>query len=271
MLYRAHGRPVNIGVREIMDFAGAAHYCSIEVLLGSIAERGNLASFYTRVKLMGAQQQIGRLLDGLITEGQAVLKTKWQPAGNWVTGPPSYVDLAAFTKWRARCKLLSSLLGRVGRPWEKELTAVWNNKIEHAITTLGILEAIKVSATEGLLLELQDLILADAFGNLMGQAEYLLEQGYFLASAVVLRAVLEERLRRLADRHSVTISKSKPTLNDYNSELYKASVYDKITFKDVDALAAVGNAAAHADPALTADSVRTMHEGVVRILQKCSS
>jgi hypothetical protein len=220
---------------------------------------------------MNAQLKIETLLDRLIAEGDTVLKTKWQPGGNWVTGPPTYVDLAEFTKWRARCKLLASLLGRVGRSWEAELTADWNNTAEHAITTQGTLQAIKLSAAEGVLLELQDLILADAFANLVEQGEYLLDQGYFLASGVLLRAVLEERLRRLADYHNLTPAKLKPTLNDYNTELYKASVYDKITFKDVDVLAAIGNDAAHCSANLSAADVSRMREGVIRLLQKFSN
>ena len=220
---------------------------------------------------MDAHQKVEQLLDRLIAEGEVVLKAKWQPGGNWVTGPPTYVDLAVFTKWRARCKLLISLLGKVGKPWEAELNAAWANTIEHAIKTQGTLEAIKLSAAEGMLLELQDLILADAFANLVEQAEYLLDQGYFRASGVILRAVLEERLRRLVDHHILTFSKSKPTLNDYNTGLYKASVYDKITFKDVDAIAAIGNEAAHNSSSLSLADVSRMREGVIRILQRFSN
>lgn len=220
---------------------------------------------------MNAHQRVVELLDKLIVEGEVVLRAKFRPGGNWVGGPPTYVDLAKFKKWRARCKLLASWLGRVGRLWETDLTADCNNQIEHAIATQSTLEAIKLSAAEGALLELPDLILADAFANLVEQAEYLLDQGYFLASGVILRAVLEERLRRLADRHTLTFSKSRPTLNDYNTELYKASVYDKITFKDVDLLAAIGNDAAHNNTSLSAAEVSRLREGVVRILQKFSN
>jgi hypothetical protein len=219
---------------------------------------------------MKAQQKIDQLPTSLITEGETVLNTKWQPSGNWVSGPPTYVDLTAFARWRARCKLLSSLLGPVGRPWDAELTADWDNRIEKAMKTQGTLEAISLSAKEGLLIELQDLILAEAFANLAEQADYLLEQGYFLASGVLLRAIVEERLRRLADSHGLTLTKPKPTLNDYNTELYKAAVYDKITFKNVDVLTAIGNSAAHNDASLSAKDVYMMRDGVSGLLQKFS-
>jgi hypothetical protein len=166
---------------------------------------------------MKTQEKVEQLLADLLTEGEAVLKTKWQQRGNWVSGPPSYVDLASFSPWRARCKLLASLLGRAGKCWESELTAGWPNKLENAISTQSILSAVKSAVTAGLLLEMEDLILAGAFANLVEQADYLLRQGYYLASGVVLRAVLEERLRRLVDSNGVALSKPRPTLNDYNT------------------------------------------------------
>jgi hypothetical protein len=220
---------------------------------------------------MNTHQKIRELLDKLIADGESVLNTKWQPSGNWVSGPPTYVDLAIFTTWRARCKLLASLLGRVGKPWETILTSDLNNSIESAITTQSTIQAIKVSAEEGLLLEIEDIVLAEAFANLIEQAEYLLTQGYYLAAGVIFRAVLEERLRRLCDQHSLALSKPKPTLNDYNTELYKAQVYDKITFKDIGTLIAIGNDAAHNNSTLSADNVQNMFDGITRILSKFSS
>jgi DNA-binding MarR family transcriptional regulator len=92
-----------------------------------------------------------------------------------------------------------------------------------------------------------------------------------LAAGVVFRAVLEERLRRLCEQHSITLGKTKPTLNDYNSELYKSSVYDKITFKEVDTLIAIGNDAAHNNPTLVIERISLMRDGVTRILQKLST
>ncbi len=219
---------------------------------------------------MKAYLQIRELLDKLITEGEGVLKTKWQQSGNWPGGPPTYVDLAAFSRWRARCKLLASLLGRVGKPWEIALTSDYENSFEVAITTHSTLQAIRISTDEGLLLEVEDLVLAEVFSNLYEQAEYLLKQKYFLAAGVIYRAVLEERLRRLCIEQNIKFNRLIPTLNDYNTELYKANVYDKITFKDIDSLIVIGNDAAHNKPNLSADNVAQLSSGVARILQKFS-
>ena len=127
-----------------------------------------------------------------------------------------------------------------------------------------------MSAREGLLLEIEDIVLADAFANLHEQGVYLLGQGYCLAAGVIFRAVLEERLRRLCDQKTITLTKPKPTLGDYNTELYKASAYDKITFKEIDHLIAIGNDAAHNVPTLSAEKISQLCEGVRRILEKFS-
>jgi hypothetical protein len=179
--------------------------------------------------------------------------------------------LAEFSTWRARCKLLVSLLGRIGKPWAEELTADWPNKLEHAIKTQGTLQAIRRAVADGVLFELRELVLADAFANLVEQADHLLDQGFFLAAGVLLRAVLEERLRLLVENRSLKLAKPKPTLNDYKTELYKASVYDKITFQEILLLVAIGNDAAHNSPTLAAMDVAKMRAGTLQVLQKFSN
>lgn len=220
---------------------------------------------------MIAKHKVETLLDELISQGEAILKTQWAQPGNWVMGPPVLVDLRPLSEWRASCKLLSSLLGPAGRCWEKTLTEDFPNRIERAISVLGTLKAIRHAVAEGLLLKVEDLVLAEAFANLFEQAHYLLSQGYALASGVILRALLEERLRRMCEANSLTIPRERPTLNDYNTELYKASAYDKITFKDIDALIAIGNAAAHNDQDLCDAQVSQLCEGVARVLGKFSN
>jgi hypothetical protein len=104
---------------------------------------------------------------------------------------------------------------------------------------------IKESLDTGLIVKFEDLVFAEAFSDLFEQAEYLLEQSYFLASGVILRAILEERLKLLCERNGCMPNKKCSTINDYNQSLYKDKVYDKIIFKNVDAMATIGNDAAH--------------------------
>jgi len=204
---------------------------------------------------MVALNKVSDLVEALIEEGEDVLGTKWQPSGRWVSGPPTYVDLEAFKKWRASCRLLVSLMGDFGTPWQDIFMPDVPNGLANASTTLGTLKAIKEALSNGYLVRFEELVLAEAFSDLTEQAEYLFEQGYFLAAGVILRAILEERLRKLCERTGCTPAKPRPTISDLNQSLYKVKVYDKIVYKHVDAMTATGNDAAHNAPELKKDDV----------------
>ena len=150
---------------------------------------------------MNAEGKIRDFIERLIAEGDAVLASKWQPSGNWISGPPSYVEIEIFQQWRSRCRLLLSMLGPHGKPWEPMLEPMVENGLGMAMSTQGSLKAIRQSLAEGLLVRFEDLVLAKAFSDLYEQADYLFRQGYFLAAAVIARAVLEERLPRLCATH----------------------------------------------------------------------
>ena len=77
----------------------------------------------------------------------------------------------------------------------RSITQTKGNSLENALSVLGSLKSIKESLDDGLLIRFEDIVYAEAFSDLVEQAEYLYEQGYFLASGVILRAVLEERLK----------------------------------------------------------------------------
>ncbi len=215
---------------------------------------------------MSAAQKIVTFVEALVAEGDAVLASKWQPSGNWIGGPPTYVEVQKFQKWRSRCRLLLSLLGQHAKPWQPVLEPMVENDLSSALATQGALEAIRQSLQEGLLIRFEELVLADAFSDLQEQAEYLLEQGFILAAGVVARAVLEERLRRLCSTNECAPTRERPTLSDYNTALYKNNIYDKITHKHVDALAAIGNEAAHNKAELRSDDIRRLLDGVQGLL-----
>ena len=220
---------------------------------------------------MNAENKIRELVERLISEGDAVLASKWQPGGNWLNGPPSYVEIEIFEQWRSRCRLLLSLLGPHGKPWEPVLEPMVENELGSAMSTQGALKAIRQSLDEGLLVRFEDLVLAEAFSDLYEQADYLFLQGYLLAAGVIARAVLEERLRRLCAAHQCVPTRDRPTLGDYNTALYKHNSYDKITYKHVDSIAVVGNDAAHNKPDLKPEDVRRLLDGVQSFLIRFST
>jgi hypothetical protein len=216
---------------------------------------------------MTLHAKIQDLLAKLIEEGEAVLSTEYRKRRT----AKHVVYLRPYSKWRARCRLLAKLLGTVGKPWEADLTANWDHDLDSAKKTQGVLEAIQASANNGLLVQIEELLWANAFADLSEQAEYLFEQGFFLASAVIHRAVLEQRLRLLCQQNSISLKKGRPTLNDYNMELFKAKIYDKIMLKEIDTLIAIGNEAAHNDSGFNADKAKRLKNRLKSILLKLSS
>jgi hypothetical protein len=214
---------------------------------------------------VNTKERIYEFTNELIAEGEAVLNTEYK------SGRSVYVELRRFKKWRASCNLLMSLMGDLAEPWQHALRGHASNSLTAAKSMHGTLQAIRDAIDNDLLVRFEDLVFAEAFSDLVEQAEYLFDQGYILASGVILRAVLEERLRRMCNRRGCDPQKKRPTIADYNMELYKAKVYDKITLKHVESMAAVGNDAAHNNPDLDKSDVERFKRDLVSFLAKYSS
>ena len=136
----------------------------------------------------------------------------------------------------------------------------------HAKKMMGTLMAIKEAIEQDFLITVEELVMSEAFVDLLEQAEYLLSGNYFLAAGVLGRAVLEERLRKWCDAVGCIPSKPKPTLNDFKLELQKASELNKIEVSHVDGMAAIGNIAAHNKPGLAKADVERLVRDVREFL-----
>lgn len=177
----------------------------------------------------------------LLADAEDVLSTAYR-RDEYTTGVMS----GGFARWTTKCKLLATILGEQADPWYSLLSETYENTFIDSKVLEGHLDALKYAIdNDWLFLKIENLLRAEIFDNLLEQADHLMGEGYALAAGVLGRAVLEDHLRKLCDRHSIPSAKARPTLGDFNSELYKAKHYDILTMKNVDRLAAVGNAAAH--------------------------
>jgi len=120
--------------------------------------------------------------------------------------------------------------------------------IMHGNTLAGILKALLADYEADYLSSIQELIHADIFSDFLEMADYLLSEGYKDAAAVIAGSVLEEHLRKLCDKNSITTKmpdgrpKKASALND---ELARAGVYSKGDQKNVTAWLDIRNNAAH--------------------------
>ena len=104
--------------------------------------------------------------------------------------------------------------------------------------------------------------------DLVEHAEVLIEQHFHLAAAVVLRAVLEERLRKLCEARALPLTATRPTIEHFRQALAKADVIDKIVAKKIDWMVGVGNAAAHNLPTFNPVDVAGLYKETLDFLDR---
>jgi hypothetical protein len=127
------------------------------------------------------------------------------------------------------------------------LHSSWN---AHFAQMVGVARAIQHDMDNGLLANFKSLIQADVFSDFLEMGEYLLNEGYKDAAAVIIGSVLEDCLRKLAESNGVALNNDsgKPlTIDPLNSELAKQDVYSKLVQKQITSWAHIRNKAAHGE------------------------
>ena len=109
---------------------------------------------------------------------------------------------------------------------------------------LGILEAARQDFTAGAFDDVRRLVRADLLDDFLSQAEELLASGFSEASVTLGGAILEDTLRKLCDKHSIT-RPTKTTIDGLNTLLVKAQVYDGLVQKRITGLGHLRNDADH--------------------------
>jgi len=176
---------------------------------------------------------------------------------------PAYIQRAF--SFMTQCQSLITMLGPAASMFRDVFYPKWPRP-GHITAMVGTLLGIKSSIEHGFLNRVENLILADAFSDLLGQAQHLFEKQYFLAAGILGRAVLESHLRKWCERAGCLPQKDKATLDDYKSELYRANHLGKTEMKHVEGMTAIGNDAAHANPSLTLEQVERLLEGLTEFL-----
>lgn len=108
----------------------------------------------------------------------------------------------------------------------------------------GVLEGARVDYLQGFMIDHKLLISAEVFSDLLVQAEVLLDHDYKDAAAVIIRAVLEDGIRKLCEAHKIEAGK-RDTIQQLNEKLYKEHAYTALVHKEIIAKAEIGNCAAH--------------------------
>jgi hypothetical protein len=112
---------------------------------------------------------------------------------------------------------------------------------------VGALLALRREYELGHLQSFQELVHADTFAGLIEMADYLQQQGFKDAAAVIAGSVLEQHLRELGIKNQVGIEangiyKKSEVLN---AELCSVGIYNKLDQKNVTSWLGLRNSAAH--------------------------
>lgn len=166
-------------------------------------------------------------------------------------------ELIKVTTWVTRLgQLVRNLYGEKSQHFDsysraletKYFYGLHNQHYEHFSRMVGVANAIKHDVSNGLLVNFSSLARAEVFADFLEMGEYLLNEGYKDAAAVIIGSVLEDSLRMLCERASLTVvgNSGKPlTIDPLNTKLVKAEVYGKLVQKQVTTWADLRNKAAH--------------------------
>jgi hypothetical protein len=134
------------------------------------------------------------------------------------------------------------------REFDSKITA---NRPSVVSSGQGILRAAKAEIANGWLVSARQLLAADIFADFLEMANYLLQQGYKDAAAVIIGSVLEQNLRERATLAGIPLTIDRaghqtPKRADVlNTELAKEGLYGTLDQKNVTAWLDLRNRAAH--------------------------
>lgn len=179
-----------------------------------------------------------------------------------------WVDDRRLNGLAAGCRLLVAKLGPFGSVWDEMLQPPKGERAAGFDKVAAVLDSIAGNLAKGRLSTVEEVVSAEVLGDLLEHAEEILKAKFNLAAAIILRAVLEERLRKQCATYSCMPAAPRPTIENFKQSLQVAKVFDKIVVKDVDWMAGVGNAAAHNLPEYKAEDVPQLYQRVTAFLSR---
>ena len=116
-----------------------------------------------------------------------------------------------------------------------------------------LLQNIRKDVEEGWLESIKGIVSAELFSDFLEMSEHLLEENYKDPAAVIIGSVLEENLRELCTRHTISITTTDPKTGKVkpnkaetmNVDLCRNGVYNTLVQKSVTAWLDLRNNAAH--------------------------
>lgn len=190
-------------------------------------------------------------IDKLIDLGRQLIEY-----GKGNPGKTAPEKVREFTFWTTRTgELLSSIYPKDNQYHKTynefrqiRMDNLHSNSYHFLFEIIGVLEAVKYDLENGLLDDIKKLLQADIFANFLEMGEYLLNEGYKDAAAVIIGSVLEDTLRKLAVFNEIPTTNEKGkllTMEPLNVELAQKEIYNQLVKKQITSWADLRNNAAH--------------------------
>lgn len=176
----------------------------------------------------------------------SVESTKKSEYSNYTQTHNDVIDNELFLSWCIKSRhLIFNSCGENSQHFKSFEKAEKPQSYESTFDAFKRVKAVFFAAKEdyegGYITSVKNLVQAEVFDSELEQATELLEAGYATAAAVIAGAVLETTLRNLCDANGIAHGK----LDKMNADLAKAGVHNALVQKNITALAATRNSAAH--------------------------
>jgi hypothetical protein len=177
----------------------------------------------------------------------------------------STYDEAIFVEWKSNVENLILLVAGKDSVYYKNFIE-YTSDIDSVDRGIGVLRALKEDLEKGFLTSVRDLVIAEVFTDFLDMAEHLLEKGYKDPAASLIGAVLEDGLRKIAQKHNVTV-KHNDDISSLNTRLANKEIYTRLIQKQIQVWKDIRNSADHGKfNEYNSDQVRLMLEGVRKFL-----
>jgi hypothetical protein len=176
---------------------------------------------------------------------------EWQNIGEGLYDVPEFQHSRIINRLIATIERLTPS----GNPYRQNARKIVESLGLYSVRTIenliGIVQALREDYEAGYIRAIEELIHADLFDDFLEMAEYFLGDGYKDPAAVIAGGVLEEHLRNLCQKNSISLvvktnSGDRPKKADsMNAELAGANVYSKLDQKSITSWLDLRNNAAH--------------------------
>ncbi len=198
-------------------------------------------------------EELRKRLDELIQRCEAFREAAPGTPIQTAHGQAVRFKMAAFEQWRFLTSSLQTVKNACGvdSPHLRELEICREEFLRpdgalNLDICRGVLHAARDDLDAGVLMDMRQLVTAETFGDLLESATSLLEDGHHLPAVALAGAVLESSLRALAKARAVPWL-GESSLTKLNVELYKANVYDKVVYGEIEAWGKLRNKVDHGD------------------------